>query len=324
MTVMLRTSGLQLLADAGTPQRTCGGAAVPSALTVKMPVLGFHGAYLRVCLHELRVPLRGVGGDVGSRPARAPSAARPRWRSSSRPRLRHTARPDSPASAAAVAAAVVAAADLSLIAYGDVVAGCERCALAATRTQVVFGSGSPDADLMFVGEAPGFHEDKQGVPFVGAAGQLLGKLLAGIGLAREDVYRSERPEMPPSRKPRPAAGRDRGLRGPPVPPDRADPAEGRGDARQLRDQAPLRQAEPGSPACTGRSRRSCWADARCCSTRSSIRRRRSTRRGRSTCCRRTSRDYPTCSAGPSSLCRRPRRSPSVRAGRRAAVQLGLF
>jgi uracil-DNA glycosylase len=82
----------------------------------------------------------------------------------------------------------VAAADLSLIAYGDVVAGCERCALAAGRTQVVFGSGAPDADLMFVGEAPGFHEDKQGVPFVGAAGQLLSKLLAGIGLTRDDVY----------------------------------------------------------------------------------------------------------------------------------------
>ena len=82
----------------------------------------------------------------------------------------------------------MAAADLSLIAYGDVVAGCERCALAAGRTQVVFGSGSPDADLMFVGEAPGFHEDKQGVPFVGAAGQLLSKLLAGIGLTRDDVY----------------------------------------------------------------------------------------------------------------------------------------
>jgi DNA polymerase len=82
----------------------------------------------------------------------------------------------------------VAAAELPLLAYGDVVAGCTRCALANTRTQVVFGSGAPDADLMFVGEAPGFHEDKQGVPFVGAAGQLLGKLLAGIGLAREDVY----------------------------------------------------------------------------------------------------------------------------------------
>ena len=85
-------------------------------------------------------------------------------------------------------AEAVAAAELPLLAFGDAVAGCTRCALAKTRTQVVFGSGAPDADLMFVGEAPGFHEDKQGVPFVGAAGQLLGKLLAGIGLTREDVF----------------------------------------------------------------------------------------------------------------------------------------
>jgi len=81
-----------------------------------------------------------------------------------------------------------AEAELALLAYGDAVAGCERCALAATRTQVVFGSGAPDADLMFVGEAPGFHEDRQGVPFVGAAGQLLSKLLAGVGLSRDEVY----------------------------------------------------------------------------------------------------------------------------------------
>ena len=81
-----------------------------------------------------------------------------------------------------------ASAELSLAAYGDAVAGCTRCALAKGRTQVVFGSGSPTADLMFVGEAPGFHEDKQGVPFVGAAGQLLGKLLNGIGMQREEVY----------------------------------------------------------------------------------------------------------------------------------------
>jgi DNA polymerase len=51
----------------------------------------------------------------------------------------------------------------------------------------VFGSGSPDADLMFVGEAPGFHEDQQGIPFVGQAGKLLDRLLAGIGLERSDV-----------------------------------------------------------------------------------------------------------------------------------------
>ena len=75
-----------------------------------------------------------------------------------------------------------------LRALANEVAGCTKCPLHATRGQAVFGAGNPDAALMFVGEAPGFHEDKQGVPFVGAAGQLLGKLLAGIGLTREDVF----------------------------------------------------------------------------------------------------------------------------------------
>jgi uracil-DNA glycosylase len=73
-------------------------------------------------------------------------------------------------------------------AFGEAVSTCTRCALAAGRTQVVFGAGDPHADLMFVGEAPGFHEDKQGVPFVGAAGKLLDQLLAGIGLDRGSVY----------------------------------------------------------------------------------------------------------------------------------------
>jgi uracil-DNA glycosylase len=75
-----------------------------------------------------------------------------------------------------------------LAAYRDETLGCTRCALAQTRTQVVFGSGSPNADLMFVGEAPGFHEDAQGVPFVGQAGKLLDRLLQGIGLTRDDVF----------------------------------------------------------------------------------------------------------------------------------------
>jgi uracil-DNA glycosylase len=75
-----------------------------------------------------------------------------------------------------------------LHAFGELVASCTRCALAQGRTQVVFGSGAPNAELMFVGEAPGFHEDKQGVPFVGAAGKLLDQLLAGIGLTRTDVF----------------------------------------------------------------------------------------------------------------------------------------
>jgi uracil-DNA glycosylase family 4 len=80
------------------------------------------------------------------------------------------------------------AAASALDAYGAQIAGCTRCRLAEGRTQVVFGAGNPAADLMFVGEAPGFHEDKQGFPFVGQAGKLLDKLLAGIGLTRGDVY----------------------------------------------------------------------------------------------------------------------------------------
>ena len=77
---------------------------------------------------------------------------------------------------------------LDLRAYAETASGCTRCRLASTRTQVVFGVGNPDAELMFVGEAPGFHEDKQGFPFVGQAGKLLDRLLEGIGLSRADVY----------------------------------------------------------------------------------------------------------------------------------------
>ncbi|HEX5469205.1 MAG TPA: uracil-DNA glycosylase [Gaiellaceae bacterium] len=76
----------------------------------------------------------------------------------------------------------------ALAAYASDTAACTRCRLASGRTQVVFGVGDAGADLMFVGEAPGFHEDKQGYPFVGQAGKLLDKLLAGIGLTRDDVY----------------------------------------------------------------------------------------------------------------------------------------
>jgi uracil-DNA glycosylase family 4 len=65
---------------------------------------------------------------------------------------------------------------------------CTRCPLSETRTNVVFGAGNADADLMFVGEAPGAEEDRQGLPFVGRAGALLTELLEGIGLAREDVW----------------------------------------------------------------------------------------------------------------------------------------
>jgi len=65
---------------------------------------------------------------------------------------------------------------------------CRRCKLSQGRTQIVFGSGSPRAELIFVGEAPGAEEDRQGVPFVGAAGQLLTKMIEAMKFTRDDVY----------------------------------------------------------------------------------------------------------------------------------------
>ena len=78
---------------------------------------------------------------------------------------------------------------------------CTKCAhLACSRTQTVFGVGNPDADLMFIGEAPGADEDQQGEPFVGRAGQLLTRILKAMNFAREDVYIANilkcRPDMP--------------------------------------------------------------------------------------------------------------------------------
>jgi uracil-DNA glycosylase len=75
-----------------------------------------------------------------------------------------------------------------LVALYREVRACTRCPLHETRTKAVFGAGDADADLMFVGEAPGADEDRQGLPFVGRAGQLLNQMLEGIGMSREDVF----------------------------------------------------------------------------------------------------------------------------------------
>ena len=72
--------------------------------------------------------------------------------------------------------------------YLDEARDCVRCPLSRTRTHVVFGAGDADADLMFVGEAPGANEDREGLPFVGRAGALLTELLGGIGMRREEVF----------------------------------------------------------------------------------------------------------------------------------------
>jgi DNA polymerase len=89
--------------------------------------------------------------------------------------------------AAAVRERAGACADLESLRAG--VAACQACGLCRTRTQTVFADGTGRARVMFVGEAPGFHEDEQGVPFVGRAGALLSDIITkGMGLAREEVY----------------------------------------------------------------------------------------------------------------------------------------
>ena len=118
--------------------------------------------------------------------------------------------------------------------------------------------GNADADLMFVGEAPGANEDKQGLPFVGQAGQLLDKLLGEIGLERGGRLHRERAEVPPARQPRPAAGRDRELPGLPARAGRADRAARDLHAGQLLDEAAARRPDrdhaPARPARGARAR----------------------------------------------------------------------
>jgi len=84
--------------------------------------------------------------------------------------------------------------------------GCTLCTLCEERTKVVFGVGDPNARLMFIGEGPGRDEDLQGEPFVGAAGQLLNKILAAMGLRREDVYIANTVKCRPPRNRNPEPG----------------------------------------------------------------------------------------------------------------------
>ena len=77
---------------------------------------------------------------------------------------------------------------IELANLAEQISGCPKCALAKTRTNAVPGSGNPNADIVFIGEGPGFHEDQQGLPFVGAAGKFLDELLASINLRRKDVF----------------------------------------------------------------------------------------------------------------------------------------
>jgi DNA polymerase len=96
-------------------------------------------------------------------------------------------------------------ADVDWPELAETVAACVKCELSATRTQTVFGVGNQNADWLFIGEAPGAEEDKQGEPFVGRAGQLLSAMLFALGLKRDDVYIANvlKCRPPNNRDPRP-------------------------------------------------------------------------------------------------------------------------
>lgn len=145
---------------------------------------------LRVALPRAPAPPRPAGSEEGgSGAARAPSKA-------ARPKPSPPAETAPPSvfearevSAEALANRALAGGCADLPALAAAVAACRACGLCETRTQTVFSDGTGRARVMFIGEAPGQHEDEQGVPFVGRAGQLLSDIITkGMGLRREDVY----------------------------------------------------------------------------------------------------------------------------------------
>jgi uracil-DNA glycosylase family 4 len=132
---------------------------------------------------------------LARRPPRV-AAARDRelFASEDRPPILDRPVPEDPAERAA-----------ALVELGRFASTCERCSLAQGRNRVVFGSGSPDADLMFIGEGPGAEEDRQGLPFVGRAGELLTRIIRAIERTREEVYIANivKCRPPGNRDPRP-------------------------------------------------------------------------------------------------------------------------
>lgn len=152
---------------------------------------------LKKIQHGIKPPPKGSSAALQSLVAKA---AGPRKR---------TARPASGAPAAQAAPS----GGWTLESLRQAVLACEKCPhLVRSRTQVVFGVGNPQADLMFVGEAPGADEDEQGEPFVGKAGQLLTKIIQAMGFERSEIFIANvlkcRPDMPAgesgNRKPKPA------------------------------------------------------------------------------------------------------------------------
>ena len=131
--------------------------------------------------------LGGIGyGDLYLRPAAAPATQVSATVSASPTGSGGAA--DVGAPALAVDGAMTGDAAAELAALAAQVAVCERCRLAEGRNRTVFGAGDPAADLLFIGEGPGAEEDKQGLPFVGRAGELLTKIIQAMGMTRDEVY----------------------------------------------------------------------------------------------------------------------------------------
>lgn len=162
---------LQYLADLGwsdlyLPAGSCAPAGAPPPEAARV-VVGKDAKALK----------KGMASDASRGASLAPAEEAP---SEAEPIPGRTA----PAVARRPEAEVVA----ELASLAAKVASCRECKLCTTRTQTVFASGDPRAQLMLIGEGPGAEEDKQGLPFVGAAGELLNKILQAIGLERDQVY----------------------------------------------------------------------------------------------------------------------------------------
>ena len=177
-----------------------------------MPELGDPGP--RAELEEIAGSVRALlewheATGASGLPAAPPHAVDPRHGVAEAPRAAADA--DSPTpearpqAEAAPTAAVTDDRRVQLSVLAEEVRGCQKCGLAKTRTKTVFARGNPFAELAFVGEGPGYDEDQQGEPFVGKAGQLLDRMIAAMGYARDDVYVANivKCRPPENRKPEP-------------------------------------------------------------------------------------------------------------------------
>src|SRR5262245_53458495 len=135
--------------------------------------------------------LQAAGVEWLPKKTATPAATAPAREDDTRKRQGSLFQEEAPAAPAAPAAPTLTPEQRrhELTVLAEAVAGCTRCAeLAEKRTQTVFGVGALDAEICFIGEAPGFEEDRQGEPFVGPAGQLLNRIIAACGMKREDVF----------------------------------------------------------------------------------------------------------------------------------------